>query len=161
MLRANEQTLVLRTSRPWLTGVILFVALGMSVACTPIYRTHGYIPQDTELALLEVGRDTRDTVAITVGAPSAPSLLNDEAWFYVQSRWKNFGAFVPKEEIREVLAISFDDAGVISNIERFGLERGQIVTLSRRVTTSNVKGQSVLNQLFGNVGKIDTGDLLK
>ena len=47
------------------------VALIAVVACAPVYRNHGYIPSDDELALVEVGIDTRETVAVAVGRPSA------------------------------------------------------------------------------------------
>jgi len=53
-----------------------------------------------------------------------------------------------------VLAISFDQNGVLSNIESFGLEDGQVVTLSRRVTDSSVTNQNFLRQLLGNIGRI-------
>ena len=42
-----------------LSGVILSIA----AACAPVYNNHGYIPSEQELALLEVGVDTRETVA--------------------------------------------------------------------------------------------------
>ena len=130
-------------------------------ACSPIYRDHGYIPTDEELALISVGEDTRDSVAVKVGRPSASGLLNDVGWYYVESRFKTTGALQPKEIDREVVAISFTEAGVVENIERFGLEKGQIVPLSRRVTTTNVKGASLLQQLFGNIGGLSADQLLR
>lgn len=137
-------------------GLVLFVA----TACAPIYRTHGYVPSDEELALVEVGRDTRETVAVAVGRPSASGLLNDVGWYYVQSRWKNVGARAPIEENRQVVAITFTEAGIVENVERFGLEKGRVVPISRRVTESNIKGAGLLRQLFGNVGGIAAGGLI-
>jgi len=139
----------------------LALVLVATVACTPVYRNHGYVPSDDELALVEVGVDTRDTVAVTVGRPSAAGLLNDLGWYYVQSRWKQRGVLPPLEEDRQVVAISFTEDGVVENIERFGLEQGRIVPISRRVTESNVKGASLLRQLFGNIGGINTGGLIE
>ena len=130
------------------------------VACAPVYRNHGYVPSEDELALVEVGTDTRDTVALSVGRPSAAGLLNDLGWYYVQSRYKQRGLLPPLEEDRQVVAISFTEAGVVENIERFGLEQGRIVPLSRRVTESNVKGSSLIRQLFANIGGISAGGLL-
>ena len=96
----------------------LFVVLS---ACQPIYRNHGYVPTEAELALVEVGQDTQETVAAAVGRPSAQGLLNDVGWFYVKSRYQTRGA-LPRQEIdRQVVVISFDDNGVVSNVERFGL----------------------------------------
>lgn len=145
-------------------AVLVALAGGMGLAllggCQPIFENHGYAPNDAELAKIEVGRDTRDTVTATLGPPSVEGLLNDTGWFYVQSRWRTQGMAAPREIDRQVVAITFTPAGVVSNVERFGLERGQIVVLSRRVTTEPVKGRSFLRQLFGNIGGIDTSNLL-
>ncbi len=143
-------------------ALCLSLALALSLAaCKPIYSNHGYIPTDDDLAVLQVGVDTRDTVAATVGRPAAEGLLGDEAWYYVQSRWKTLGVAAPTEIERQVVAISFDPKGTVANIERFGLDQGRIVPLSRRVTTTNIRGKSALAQMFGNIGKLNTGDLFK
>lgn len=135
--------------------------LGIIAACAPVYNNHGYVPSEEELALLEVGVDTRETVAATIGRPSAAGLLNDLGWYYVQSRWKVSGIRPAKEEDRQVVAISFTEDGVVENIERFGLEQGRIVPISRRVTKTNIKGIGLLRQLFGNLGGISAGQLVK
>lgn len=137
------------------------VFIGLVAACAPIYRNHGYVPSDEELGLITVGSDTRETVAKAVGRPSASGLLNDEGWYYVQSKWKSVGPRAPKEEVRQVVAISFDTNGVVENVERFGLEKGRIVPLSRRVTDDNIKGKGILAQMFGNIGGIGAGQLIK
>jgi outer membrane protein assembly factor BamE (lipoprotein component of BamABCDE complex) len=93
-------------------------------------------------------------VAATLGRPSTEGLLNDVGWFYVQSRWKHYGAFEPKEIDRQVVVVTFSENGVVENVERFGLEKGQVVAISRRVTDSNIKGISFLRQLFGNLGRL-------
>ena len=137
------------------------VLVASIAACSPIYRTHGYVPSDQELSLIEVGKDSRESVAVAIGRPSASGLLNDVGWFYVQSRWKTLGLRAPEELEREVVAVSFDAAGTVTNVERFGLEKGQIVPLSRRVTDSSIAGKSVLAQMFGNIGGIGAGNLIK
>lgn len=149
------------TPRGGMRLAIAVLMMMVAVACAPIYRNHGYVPTDEELARITVGKDTRDTVATYIGRPSAEGLLNDVGWYYVESRWKTFGALAPKEEQREVVAISFNDAGVVENVERFGLEKGQIVPISRRVTKENIKSVGLLRQLFGNIGGLSTDALVK
>lgn len=129
-------------------------------ACSSLYRNHGYVPNDEDLAALEVGKDTRETAAPKVGRPSASGLLNDTGWFYVQSRWEYRGALPPKELDRQVVVLTFSESGVLENVERFGMERGQIVPLSRRVTETNVKGMGVLRQIFSNFGRIGAAQLV-
>lgn len=138
-----------------LLGSLMVLGLVMILsACQPIYQNHGYVPTDAELDLVEVGRDTQETVAAAVGRPSAQGLLNDVGWFYVKSSYQTRGPLQRQEIDRQVVVISFDDKGVVSNVERFGQEKGRVVTVSRRVTTSNVAGRSFLNQLFGNIGGV-------
>ena len=144
----------------WRVVVAVFGLAMVTAACAPTYRNHGYVPSDDDLARVEVGVDTRDTVAVEIGRPSAAGLLNDVGWYYVQSRWKHSGAFSPREENRQVVAITFSEDGVVENIERFGLEKGRVVALSRRVTESNIKGLSFLSQLLGNIGQLRADQII-
>ena len=137
-------------------GLIVFAL----AACAPVFRDHGYVPTDLELEQIQVGVDTRETVATLIGRPSAAGLLNDVGWYYVQSRWRHFGARAPQEIERQVVAISFTPTGVVENVERFGLEQGRVVALSRRVTSSNIKGISFIRQLLGNLGQLRADSLV-
>jgi outer membrane protein assembly factor BamE (lipoprotein component of BamABCDE complex) len=147
------------SARNVLQLALMGLALLVLLACTTQFRNHGYVPPEEDLALLDVGRDTRDTVAATIGRPSTAGLLNDVGWYYVQSHYEIVGGMAPNEIDRQVVAITFTLDGVVENIERYGLADGQMVAISRRVTTSNVKSQGFLRQLFGNIGSINTGNL--
>lgn len=141
------------------SGLIGLVLIGVA-ACTPTYRNHGYVPRDEELAKVVVGQSTAEDVALAVGRPSAIGVLTGSGWYYVGSRFKEIGIRAPVEIDRQVVAVSFDESGVVSNVERFGLEKGQVVAISRRVTDDNIKGVSFLRQLLGNLGGIKATDLL-
>lgn len=140
-------------------GVIVFL-VALLAGCTALYQNHGYIPRDQELAEVKVGESTREDVAKAVGRPSSTGLLTGGAWYYVGSRFRHYGPREPQEIDRQVVAVSFDEGGKVENVERFGLEKGQVVVLSRRVTDSNIKGLSFLRQLLGNIGNISAGQLL-
>ena len=112
---------------------LIGMMLAALLACATQFRNHGYVPPEDDLALLEVGRDTRETVAATIGRPSTAGLLNDVGWYYVQSRFKLVGGQAPEEIDRQVVAVTFTEEGVVENIERYGLADGQIVAISRRV----------------------------
>jgi outer membrane protein assembly factor BamE (lipoprotein component of BamABCDE complex) len=141
-------------------ALMLAGALALS-ACVAQIRNHGYLPSDDELAQIVVGRATKDTVRDVVGTPQAEGLLEASGWYYVRSEFQNLGAFEPKEIDRQVLAISFNDRGVVTNVERFGLENGRVIALSRRVTTANVQGTTFLTQLFGNLGRVSADQLIQ
>lgn len=134
-------------------AVLAAMALGLVLAaCSPIMRFHGYAPSDDELAQIQVGRDTRATVAEKVGQPGMGGVMEGSGWYYVQSNWRQMGPRAPVEVDRQVVAITFNERDVVTNIERFGLEDGQIVALSRRVTDTGPRGMGVLQSIFSVIG---------
>lgn len=141
-------------------GAGLAVALLGLAACSPLTRTHGYVPDDAALARITPGVDTRDTVARALGSPSAMGLPGRDGFYYVASAFERVGLFEPREVDREVVAVTFDAAGRVRNIERFGLEQGRVVALSRRVTDDNVRDTTFIRQLMGNVGRFDAATIL-
>jgi outer membrane protein assembly factor BamE (lipoprotein component of BamABCDE complex) len=140
--------------RHWGAGTLAALALAVLAACSPIVRNHGYIPNESDLELITVGVDTRETVAASVGTPSAGGVMSDSGYYYVRSRWETRGPFAPREVDRQLLAISFDENGVVENIERFTLADGKVVPLSRRVTDTNIRNISFLAQLLRNFGRV-------
>ena len=143
MARISQRTL----------GMLCGVALLATSACTTIVRNHGYAPSDEELAEIELGTDTRDSVTRLIGAPSAAGLVDDAGFYYVRSRWETRVWRAPEEVDRQVVAISFDEAGRVSNVERFTLEDGRVIALSQRVTETNIREVSLLRQLLSNLGQ--------
>ncbi|SDF98639.1 outer membrane protein assembly factor BamE [Sulfitobacter delicatus] len=146
----------MRITKPTGTTSLRAGSLGLLLllgACAPQYENHGYVPPADQLEQVVVGNDTKESVAEKIGVPTAGGLLNDDSYYYVKMRKRALGFLAPKEINREVVAISFNNAGVVENVERFGLEKGQVVPLSRRVTSSPVKDKSFLRQLMGNLGR--------
>ncbi|MFD1511290.1 outer membrane protein assembly factor BamE [Lacimonas salitolerans] len=128
--------------------------------CSSVYRNHGYVPKDEELSEIVVGVDTRDSVAEAVGTPASSGVLDSSGYYYVQSRVRHFAYRRPEVISREVLAISFDTGGVVRNIERFGLEDGQVVPIARRVTETTSSDNGFLRQLLRNLGNFSAGTFL-
>lgn len=137
-------------------GIVLVA--GLLAACSPQVRFHGFAPDDQQLAAIEVGRATREDVSAAIGRPGTTGAVNDSTWFYVASRWEQRAPRPSVEVERELVAISFDARGVVSNIERFGLEDGDVVPLSRRVTETTVRQPGLLGQLLRNVGQFRADD---
>jgi outer membrane protein assembly factor BamE (lipoprotein component of BamABCDE complex) len=139
-----------------LVGAFLLVLAG----CVTLYQNHGYAPTDVDLAQVIVGKSTREEVATLVGVPGTSGLLAGGNWYYVQSRFENYAYRAPKEIDRQVVAITFNQAEVVTNVERFGLADGKIVALSRRVTDSGIQGKSALRQIFGALGNFSAANVL-
>ena len=141
-------------------ATVIAAAVFTVTACSERFRNHGYAPTDGDLAEVAVGVDTRDSVIERFGPPTTGGVRTDSGIYYVQSQFRLYAYQAPSEIDREVVAISTDADGVVSNIERFTLEDGQVVALSRRVTDSNIEGVSFFRQLLGNLGNLDAGSLL-
>ncbi len=136
------------------TLAVVAAIAGLS-GCAAQYRNHGYAPSDDQLSDVAVGIDTRDTVAETIGPPTGSGVLNDQGYFYVSSRVRHFGPLEPQIVDRQVVAVSFREDGVVENIERFTLEDGRVVPLSRRITDNNVRNSGLLRQLLVNLRNFD------
>jgi outer membrane protein assembly factor BamE (lipoprotein component of BamABCDE complex) len=146
----------------WMTrrGALIGAACLVLSSCTSIISDHGYVPSDKDLAKVEVGKSTRDDVGYAVGRPTSSGVLAGSAWYYVGSRFKQVGIRAPEEIDRQVVAISFNEAGTVENVERFGLQDGKVIAISRRITATNIKGTTLISQLLGNLGQVDAGQIL-
>ncbi|SIN92320.1 outer membrane protein assembly factor BamE [Vannielia litorea] len=141
-------------------GLMLLALVLTMAACTARYRNHGYTPADADLARIQVGVDTRESVVEAVGSPAGYGVQRESGYYYLSARTRTWGPKEPEFVDRQLLAISFDPSGRVSNIERFTLRDGNVVALSRRVTDSNIKGVSFLRQLLGNLGRFRAEDFL-
>ncbi|WP_170564309.1 outer membrane protein assembly factor BamE [Ruegeria atlantica] len=150
---------VVNRLKPASKTLVFAACLVVAGACTPIFKNHGYVPPADQLAEIKVGVDTRDSVVETIGAPSSAGLVKDSGFYYVRSRVRHYGPKRPEVVSRELVAISFDQRGVVRNIERFGLEDGYVVVLDRRVTESSVQNRSFLRQLLGNIGNFNPANI--
>ena len=137
------------------------VAMLTLAACAESFRNHGYVPSEEDLSAITVGVDTRDSVRSVIGAPSAGGVLEDGDFYYVRSRVRHYAWQEPEVVDRQVVAVSFAASGTVANIERFDLADGQIVPLSRRVTTTTVTNKGFLRQLLAGIGRFAASDFLQ
>lgn len=150
-----------RLIKTWVRAGIGALAVATLAACSTLESTHGYIPDDALLDQVIVGGDTKETAARILGRPSTAGIVDDRGWYYVKSDYERFLWRETVEVNREVVAVSFTENGIVENVERFGLEDGQVVALSRRVTTSNTRGIGLLRQLFSNLGNFSAGNFFE
>ncbi|MEM8555877.1 MAG: outer membrane protein assembly factor BamE [Pseudomonadota bacterium] len=132
---------------PTARAAVLGLALVLG-GCTTLIDNYGYVPTEIQLQDIEVGTDTKETVAENIGSPPLDELQRDRSWYYVAMRRETYAWRAPEETERQVVAVRFTEGGTVENVERFGLERGQVVTLSRRVTDASVPEPGFLRGLL-------------
>lgn len=155
----TAKTIGFRGRKAAAAALCVFV-LGAVPACNPIVDSHGYTPADDQLAQIAVGKDTRDTVAEKIGQPFNIGVGPARAWYYISSTDETFGLRKPKTVRRDIVAIRFDDADAVENIERFDVKDGEVVRLTARVTDSAVSELGILRQIFGNIGTPTAEDVI-
>ena len=151
MNKRNSQT----RATMWLSVAALAVLIS---ACSPVMRYNGYAPTPDQLEEIQIGQDTRETVAQKIGQPGIGGVMEGSGWFYVQSDWRQRNWRAAEEIDRQVVAVTFDQRDRVANIERFGLEDGEVITLSRRITDLGPQ-PSVLSQVLRVLGRFTTATL--
>ena len=96
-----------------------------------------------------------------LGTPSIGGILNDGNIYFVQSKVLKNSIRASKPIDRQVLVLSFDYNDRLSNIQKFGIDKGKIVILDYRTTPSGLKNMSFLLRLFQNVGGPSAESLLQ
>jgi len=125
-------------------------------ACNPTLRSHGYVATDVKPAEVLVGEDSRDTVYRQLGSPSTTAVFGDEIWYYISSSREELAFYEARTRSRSIVAISFGEDGTVAGIEEFDLEDGRTIRLVGRETPTRGRELSVLEQLFGNIGRLPT-----
>ena len=126
------------------------------VACSPVVSRHGYVPIDEELEGIVAGIDTRGSVRRKIGRPGINGVFTDDGWYYVSTTIERRAFYAPEVVDRQVVAVTFDEVGIVTGVSRFGLENGRVVDLETRTTPTYGQQLTILQQLLGNLGAIDS-----
>lgn len=135
-------------------GLALLVS-GALTACAPTIQIHGYVPPESDVGRIRPGFDDTGSVEKLLGRPSSSGVLADSAWYYVQSTVENYTYHAPKVIDRKVLAVNFDQRGVVKDVRRYGLADGRIIPLDPETTATGGREMGILEQLFGNILNMD------
>ena len=126
-------------------------------ACAPTQNTRGYFADDVLISGIVRGIDDKSRVLDVLGSPSNVSTLGTSTWYYITRKTESLAFFEKKVLEQKVVAIKFDDDGLVSDIQRYDTEDGRDIAFSERVTPTRGKQLSLFQQLFGNIGRF-SGD---
>ncbi len=143
-----------RTTTTLLGAACIALAL---VACTPRVDTRGHVATPGTVEKLEVGKQTRDDVVQLLGSPSTTATFDDETWYYISQRTETVAFYAPETVEQKVLALKFDKSGVLKDLQTYTLKDGKAVAMVGRQTPTAGKELTLIEQVFGNVGKFSGG----
>lgn len=132
--------------------ITLTLALG---ACSPTLHSRGHVPDEEALATLEPGQNSRADVSQALGTPSAQGTFDDDTWYYISERTETIAFLHPKVTERKIVAITFDGSDRIEDIFTYTEADGQPVDLVSRVTPTAGNELTLIQQLFGNLGRFN------
>jgi len=105
--------------------------------------------------------DRRLSVPIIYGSPERWKSMQADGFY----RDKNGKTMVPlvmfKRDsfTKNNLGISFGDGNKVNNLKYYGLEEGKIISYVDRTTPTRGRELTILQQLFGNLGRLGAGSL--
>ena len=130
--------------------------------CAPTRDVRGHVVNVDAIAALTPGIDNQTSVLQTLGSPTALGTFDANAvdplarWYYI-SRTTDTVAFFNEDVIdQQVVALAFDNAGVLVAVTEFGLADAVEVALVGRSTPTRGRELGIWEQLIGNIGRFNT-----
>jgi outer membrane protein assembly factor BamE (lipoprotein component of BamABCDE complex) len=140
------------------------VALALLGGCGWVTDTLGPAPVERgnrvdaeRLGQITPGVQTRSDVEALLGSPTARGTFDEDNWYYISARTRLQPARFLEVEDRRVVAISFNRQGVVSGIRELNEADGRDVSVVRRETPVPGNDRTVLQALFGNLGRPGVG----
>ena len=133
--------------------LVLFIAATALSSCEGRVDARGFVPNPDTLAEIRPGVQDKLDVANLLGTPSAVASFDDDTWYYISQQTRNFAFFKPEIVEQRVLAIRFGDDDKIESTEAYTLADGAVVAPVERTTPTAGHELSLLQQLFGNIGR--------
>ncbi|HEY0112389.1 MAG TPA: outer membrane protein assembly factor BamE [Allosphingosinicella sp.] len=134
------------------------VAAGLATGgCSKVKDFQGFILDDTLVSAIQPGVDNKDSVVATLGRPSFTSTFDQNEWFYVTRRTRNYAFSTPDPHTQTVLRVRFDQAGNVASVEKKGMEQVVSIDPSSSKTPTLGRDKSFWEELFGNIGAVGSG----
>jgi outer membrane protein assembly factor BamE (lipoprotein component of BamABCDE complex) len=139
-------------------AVLIAAAAGLATAgCTKTQDLQGYIVDETLVTAVQPGVDNKESVQGTLGRPTFTGTFDQDDWYYVSRRTKNFAFNHPRVNVQTVLHVRFDPAGNVASVQRKGLEDVVSIDPMSDKTPTLGRNMSIWDELFGNIGAVGAG----
>ena len=138
---------------------LFIVIVFLLASCSPIVENRGYVFDEKLLDQIKVNESISNDVMDILGSPSTTSAIDASTWYYIYSQAETVAFYRPTVTDRRVLAVSFDNNNKVNNLKYYGLEEGKIISYVDRTTPTRGRELTVLQQLFGNLGRLGAGSL--
>ena len=143
---------------PLSIAVILLSLGACSLVETP--RTlHGNKIDPDALKELIPGTSSKKDVTSLIGSPTAHATFDDNEWIYISETTHTRIGSLPGVLDQNVVVMNFTPTGTLRTIRKLDQNDGRDISVASGATPSPGSEASVLQQLLGNVGKYNVGNL--
>lgn len=140
-----------------LTACLLAGGLTACSLIEPTPQLRGNRIDADQLKELTPGTSTRADVVAVVGSPTIRASFDDNTWLYISETTRSRIGRTPGVEEQDVVALTFDDRGVLQAIAKKTDADSLPVSVVDRKTPSPGSDASFMQQLLGNIGKFNAG----
>jgi outer membrane protein assembly factor BamE (lipoprotein component of BamABCDE complex) len=132
----------------------------MIAGCSQEVERRGYIPKPGAFDQINEGMTKMEVEGI-LGTPSTTASVQykGDSYYYISSTTKD-KAFLTEETGREVIAIRFDEAGLVKSFGQYGLEDGRVVALNDNQTPVYGEDNSIISMMLRSSKGTRTGPML-
>lgn len=144
-----------RSLRRLLSAGLVVAILAGAAACTPRIDQRGNRPDEDQVVQINPGVDDKNRVAELIGTPSTVSTFDDRTWYYISKRTETTAFFDPEVMDQQILAITFSEDGIVDSMRLYGQEDGRTIAYVDRITPTEGKDLTFIQQMFGNLGRFN------
>ncbi|EKE10167.1 MAG: SmpA/OmlA protein [uncultured bacterium] len=127
------------------------------VGCATI-DNRGHVVEPVQLEKIKVGVTKKEQVAELLGTPSSVSTFGNNTWFYMSEVTQRRAFFNPVILKSNITRIDFNDQGRVVALDSLSEKDRQVVSHIQRSTPTAGHTFSVVEQIFGNVGRFNGKD---
>jgi len=138
-----------------LSFLVVFTALA---GCSAKVHHVGKNIEASDVEQIKVGVHHKSDVAQILGSPTLYSLFKEDRWYYASkiTETKAFLKHVTEEQ--NTYIVSFNKSGIVTGVKHLDLENAKDISYVSRETPTTGQDTSMLQQLFGNFGRISRSD---
>jgi outer membrane protein assembly factor BamE (lipoprotein component of BamABCDE complex) len=139
-------------------GIGLLLACGALAlsACGNDVNLRGNTPDPEDIAEIRPGVHSRQDVIDILGSPSTVSTFEERRWYYIGQKTQVVAFMKPEVLDRNVLIVTFDDSGLVAGTQSYGIADAKDISPVDRVTPTEGRDLTFLQQLFGNIGRFSS-----
>ena len=143
----------------WVKLAAASMSAALLTGCAGIRDHRGYV-LDKELATnVQVGVDNKDSVIKALGRPSFTGQFDQNDWYYLARDTNTLPFRGPRVKEQTLLHVRFDAAGNVASVGQTGKDQIVAINPVNDKTPTLGRKRSFFDELFGNIGVLNSGAL--